>query len=216
MAEGGAREDGVGEAASGAELVLASTSRWRRAQLARLGLPFEVCAPDFAELREGRPEEVVRGNALGKARSVFRRMRAQGRRARVIGSDQIAAFDGGIVGKPGSLPAAMAQLRRFSGRQVSFLTGVALVDDGGERYALDRTIVHFRTLTEAQIARYVRCERPLSCAGGFRVEGLGIALFSRIESEDPSALIGLPLIPLAGWLQPLDASVCAPQRETGS
>ncbi len=195
-----------------ATLILASTSPWRRELLARLGLPFEVCAPDFEELRAGLPEETARRNALGKARAVFRRMREAGRRARVIGSDQVAAFEGKVIGKPGDAASAMAQLRRFSGREVAFLTAAALVDDDGEREALDRTIVHFRELSDEQIERYVRREMPLSCAGGFRVEGLGIALFRRIESEDPTALIGLPLISIAGWLRPLER----PQPEAGS
>ncbi|MDX8401437.1 MAG: nucleoside triphosphate pyrophosphatase [Mariprofundaceae bacterium] len=181
-------------------LILASSSPWRRDLMARLGLPFEVLAPDFEEVRGGAPERLVRDNALGKARAVL----ARHPDACVIGADQVAVFEGEALGKPGSEAAAVAQLRRFRGRAVRFLTGVALVSQDEARYALDRTVVHFRAdVSDLEIAAYVRRERPLACAGAFKAEGLGIALFASIESTDPTALIGLPLIPLCGWLRPL-------------
>ncbi|RMG92855.1 MAG: septum formation protein Maf [Zetaproteobacteria bacterium] len=181
-------------------LVLASTSPHRAKLLARLGLPFQQVAPAFTERLHGaEPKSLVRENTLGKARAVASARPG----ATVIASDQLAWFEGGAVGKPGSIQRAMEQLNRFSGHAVDFYTGVACISDGQELYACVPTRVHFRPLEEHEIQHYVERERPLDCAGSFKSEGLGIALLARIDSEDPTALIGLPLITLAGWLRPL-------------
>jgi septum formation protein len=121
----------------------------------------------------------------------------------VIGSDQVAHLDGDLLGKPGDAAGAQAQLARASGREVEFLTAVALVDGGTGTILrhVDRTVVRFRALKPSEIAAYVERDQPLDCAGGFRSEGLGIVLFERISSEDPTALVGLPLIALARMLR---------------
>ena len=180
-------------------LVLASTSRYRRELLARLALPFEVARPavDETPLPGEAPPALAARLALAKARAV-----AAGRDAWVIGSDQVASLDGTPLGKPGTAEAACVQLRRMSGRAVDFLTGVCVAHrDGQALQALDTTTVRFRSLTDAEIARYVAAEQPLDCAGSFKSEGLGIALFEAIESRDPSALVGLPLIATARLLR---------------
>ena len=121
----------------------------------------------------------------------------------IIGSDQVAVFDGEILGKPGSEAAARTQLLRFSGQRVRFLTGLALLDTAGARHWLghDSYDVVFRHLEEGEIARYIAREQPLDCAGSFRMEGLGITLFERLEGDDPNSLIGLPLIRLCAMLR---------------
>lgn len=121
----------------------------------------------------------------------------------VIGADQIAWFNGQILGKPGSFEACEAQLRQFSGQQVKFLTGLTVCAQAGRslRRHLDTTLVDFRVLSNDEIARYVAAEQPLNCAGGFKIEGAGISLFERVRSDDPSALIGLPLIATARALR---------------
>ncbi len=182
-------------------LVLASTSRYRRELLARLRLPFETMAPDYAESVVSReePATTARRHSLGKARAVA----SQCRDAWVIGSDQVAACEGETLGKPGSPEAARDQLRRLSGRAVDFFTGVALIADGRERSHVERFRVYFRRLSEPEIETYVEADRPWDCAGSFKAEGLGICLFERMEGNDPTSLIGLPLITLCDWLAPL-------------
>lgn len=182
-------------------LILASTSPFRRELLARLGLPFAVRAPEVDEsplTGEAAPALVARLAEL-KARFVAEREPA----ALVIGSDQVAVLDGEIVGKPGDHQRAAAQLRRASGRAVVFQTGVCLFDSAsGERQvAVERFGVVFRALTPAMIERYLRREQPYHCAGSFKSEGLGIALFERLEGDDPTGLIGLPLIRLTRMLE---------------
>jgi septum formation protein len=183
-------------------LILASTSRYRRELLARLGVPFECVAPDIAETpHAGEPvADLVIRLAREKALAVLARHPG----ALVIGSDQLAqAPDGAVLGKPGSVDGAIAQLRRCSAGTVRFFTAVALADgrDGRVRDALVTTDVVFRALDDATIARYVALEQPLDCAGSFKCEGLGIALFERLASDDPTALIGLPLIATARLLR---------------
>lgn len=182
-------------------LVLASTSRYRRALLERYDLPFRAIAPDTDEAPlagEGVAALVAR-LAVAKARAVA----AGCPHALVVGSDQAASLDGAILGKPGTADAARAQLHACSGRVVEFHTAVCVVDtrDGGVVADADVTRVVFRPLDEATIARYVAAEQPLDCAGSFKCEGLGITLFERIETVDPTALIGLPLIALARLLR---------------
>lgn len=182
-------------------LVLASTSAYRAGLLARLGLPFVQDAPSIDESpRAGEaPEATALRLALAKADAVA----ARHRDALVIGSDQVATLDGTAIGKPGTAELARAQLARASGRSVEFLTAVAVHDarDGRVEHALDRTRVQFRALDEAEIGRYVARERPLDCAGSFKSEALGIALFESIETHDPTALVGLPLIATCAMLR---------------
>ncbi len=181
-------------------LVLASTSPFRRALLEKLALPFETAAPHTDESpRPGEsPVALVRRLAEAKARAVAERFPD----ALVIGSDQVACLGEEILGKPGSEERAVAQLVAMSGRRVTFHTGLCLLDTAtdGIQLACEDFHVHFRTLTEAQIRRYVEKERPLNCAGSFRSEGYGITLFRRLEGDDPNALVGLPLIRLVEML----------------
>jgi septum formation protein len=182
-------------------LVLGSTSRYRRALLDRLGLPFEVAAPgvDEAALPGERPAMTALRLAEAKARAVASRYAD----ALVIGSDQVADCDGRPVGKPGDRARAFEQLRALSGRTVVFHTGLALVDAASGRCHRELVDVAstFRTLGDAEIARYLDREQPYDCAGSVKSEALGIVLFDRIASDDPTALIGLPLIALARLLR---------------
>lgn len=181
-------------------LVLASTSSYRRELLGRLRLPFEVARPDTDEtpLAGEAPVALVQRLAAAKALAVSSRFPG----AWVLGSDQVAEFDGVALGKPGTRERAVAQLAAMSGREVAFHTGISLVDAGATRLsALDTTVVRFRTLDAAGIERYVDAELPFDCAGSFKSEGLGIALFESIESQDPTALVGLPLIATARLLR---------------
>jgi len=206
---------------NGLKLILASTSPYRKSLLARLCLPFSVEAPDFDEAPPGSMsvETLIRHNTLGKAYSVA----ARHPDTYVIGADQLAVSEGEVLGKPGGPEAACAQLRQLSGRRVTFLTGVTLLDPkGGERYEVVPFHVHFRQLDDADIRTYVQMEEPWDCAGGFKSEGLGISLFRCTEGDDPTALVGLPLIRLSGWLRPLAHlrqpglfNPCAPYKRGG-
>jgi septum formation protein len=188
-------------------LILASTSRYRAALLGKLGLPFSTRAPhvDESPLPDETPEQLVRRLAEAKARAVA----ATAGRALVIGSDQVAVCGGRILGKPGTAARAREQLQDLAGREVTFLTGLCLLDAelGTAQLAVDTTRVRFRPLTLAEIADYVDRDQPLDCAGSFRSEGLGIALFDGIEGSDPNALIGLPLIELCRMLRTADVAV---------
>lgn len=181
-------------------LILASTSVYRRELLARLGLPFETAAPDVDETpRPGEtPEHLVRRLAEAKARAVAARYSD----ALIIGSDQVAVIDGRILGKPGNHERAAEQLRAASGRRLTFLTGLCLLDaaSGGTEVEAIPFSVLFKPLSEAKIENYLRRERPYHCAGAFKSEALGIALCARLEGDDPTALIGLPLIRLVAML----------------
>ncbi|MGM0702148.1 MAG: Maf family protein [Pseudomonadota bacterium] len=182
-------------------LVLASGSPFRRQLLDRLGLPYAWASPNIDETpRTGEsPQALVHRLALAKASRLADDYPAH----LIIGSDQIAAFDGDILGKPGDTERACAQLMRFSGQRVRFLTGLALLDTAsGQHWVCHEPFdVVFRELSEAEIAAYVEREQPLDSAGSFRMEGLGIALFERLEGDDPNALIGLPLIRLCALLR---------------
>ncbi|MGN2252221.1 Maf family protein [Frateuria sp. GZRe12] len=182
-------------------LVLGSTSRYRAELLRRLASDFEQRAPGTDETLapgEGPAEGALR-LAIAKAEGAAHGLDG----ALVIGSDQIAELHGCALGKPGSVDGARAQLADCAGREVRFHTGLCLLDtrDGRRLTHLDTTRVRFRQLTEAEIARYVEREMPLDCAGSFKCEGLGISLFDRIDSSDPTALVGLPLIALARLLR---------------
>jgi septum formation protein len=186
------------------KIILASTSRYRRELLSRLRLPFSTRSPDVREdaLEGETPEAMAARLALAKARPA----------AIVIGSDQVASLEGRLLRKPGTADAAVAQLRAAQGKTVLFHTAVAVVavDSGATLQHVDRTEVRFRTLDAAALERYVRLENPLDCAGSFKSEGLGIALFDRISSEDPTALVGLPLIFVADALRKLGADPLHP------
>ena len=175
-------------------VVLGSTSRYRRELLERLHIPFEVAAPEVDETaRDGEsPRDLAVRLALAKARAVARRFPA----AAVIGSDQVADLDGAALGKPGSHDRATEQLRRMRGRSVVFQTAVAVVcrDSGFEQVELAAVRVRFRELADAEIETYLRLEQPYDCAGSAKSEGLGIALLDAIDNDDPTALVGLPLI----------------------
>lgn len=184
-------------------VVLASTSRYRRELLARLLPDFAVDAPDVDEtpILDESPRDLAIRLASAKAHAVA----ARHPDAIVIGSDQVAELDGTALGKPGSVEAARAQLAASSGKTLSFHTALCVLDMRNNaavaHSAYDCTQVVFRRLDAATIARYVAAEEPLDCAGSFKAEGLGIALFERIGSSDPTALIGLPLIALARLLR---------------
>jgi len=187
--------------ATSPRLVLASTSVYRRELLARLRLAFDCEAPGCDEQR--LPGETGDALALRLARLKSETVAKRRPGCVVIGSDQVAVRGGEILGKPGNVERCIEQLRRSSGREVAFLTAVCVVDGNRHRVEshLDRTLVSFRDLDDAEIARYVAADRPLDCAGGFKAEALGISLFDRIESEDPTALTGLPLAWLSGALR---------------
>jgi len=189
-------------------LILASTSRYRRELLSRLGLPFETKAPDAPELAiEGEPPAAMAARlALAKARSIGTPD------ALVIGSDQVASLDGQPLRKPGDPATALRQLEACQGRTVIFDTAVAVIDTrtGVALQHVDRTEVRFASLESAALYRYVQREQPLDCAGSFKAEGLGVALFERIDSSDPTALIGLPLIWLARALRELGVDPLGP------
>ncbi len=200
----------IPRAAEARPLVLASTSRYRRALLERLGIPFSALAPAVDETP--LPGEAPRATALrlseAKARSVARHRPE----ALVIGSDQVADCDGRAVGKPGHHEAALAMLTALSGRTVVFHTGLALLDGTTGRCATAMVDVRstFRRLSAAEIGSYLAREQPYDCAGAVRSEGLGIALFESIASDDPTALIGLPLIRLVSMLREAGVPVLAP------
>lgn len=189
-------------------LILASTSRYRAELLRRLQIPFTQEAPGSDETPGAgeAPAALARRLALAKARAVA----ARHPQAWVIGSDQVCACDGALLGKPGSKDRALEQLRCLSGRSAQFHTAVALVrhTSGQALEGADLTTVRFRTLDAAQIERYVEAEPSLDCAGSFQSEGLGIALCAAIESCDPTALVGLPLVVLCGLLQ--EAGIAVP------
>ena len=184
-----------------APLILASTSPYRKELLARLGLPFTCVTPDFAEALPGSmpPIDLVRHNTLGKARSVA----VQHPEAAVIGSDQIAVCGEAVLGKPGSHDKAAQQLASVSGKAVEFLTGVVLIRSDKEQYACVPFRVNFRELSAREIDNYLVVDQPYDCAGSFKSESLGIALFESMQGDDPTTLTGLPLITLSAWLHPL-------------
>ena len=187
-------------------LVLASSSRYRTELLRRLQLPFSCQAPEIDEspLAGESPEELVMRLSVEKATAVSNDFAE----AAIIGSDQVCACQGLVLGKPNTVERAIEQLQSFSDKCVDFFTGLCVLAPGGQVLThLDQTTVHFRTLQRAEIERYVAFEKPLDCAGGFKVEALGIGLFEAVESKDPTALIGLPLIQLSAFLRQLGYAI---------
>ncbi|MFD1710750.1 septum formation inhibitor Maf [Ottowia sp. GY511] len=191
----------VADAPPARPLILGSTSRYRRELLTRLGLPFDAVAPhvDETPLPGEAPRALAQRLALAKARDVAERHPD----AVVIGSDQVADLHGEPLGKPGTHERAVAQLQRMRGQTVIFQTALAVVcqADGFEQTDLTAVEVRFRQLSDAEIERYLRAEQPYDCAGSAKSEGLGIALLDAIVSDDPTALIGLPLIRTARLLR---------------
>jgi septum formation protein len=189
------------------QIVLASTSKYRRELLARLGLPFEVAAPGVDELAlpQETPQDTARRLAEAKARAVAARFP----RAMVIGSDQVAVLEGTTLGKPGNHANALRQLRAMRGKEVVFHTALC-VCNAASGQAETRVVpysVRFRNYSDAQIEHYLSREQPYDCAGSARCEGLGIALIAEMRGDDPNALIGLPLIALTEMLAAQGVSV---------
>lgn len=180
-------------------LILASTSRYRAELLQRLRLPFDTARPEVDETP--RPDEPPARLAMRLARAKADAIASACPPAWTIGSDQVAELDGRPLGKPGDRPRALAQLAAMSGRTVHFHTAVCVMRGQAAHAAMDLTRVRFRTLSTAEIERYVDAEQPFDCAGSFKSEGLGICLFDAIESGDPTALVGLPLIATASLLR---------------
>lgn len=183
------------------KLILASSSPYRRALLARLKIPFEAISPDVNEtpLPDETPEKLVARLARAKAHKVA----ANHRDALVIGSDQAAVYNGKIVGKPHGHDQAVAQLQDASGRTVVLYTGLVLLNaaTGKEQCEVVPYRVTFRKLTDELIESYLRKEQPYSCAGSVKSEGLGIVLLEKFEGDDPNTLVGLPLIRLVRMLE---------------
>jgi len=186
--------------AAGRRLILASTSRYRRELLERLRVPFEVAAPVFDEtpLPGESPAATALRLSVGKARSLVPSFGG----ALIIGADQVASSAAGRLGKPGDHATALKQLRALSGKSAQFDTAVTLLDaaSGKHESHVAPCRVTFRPLNEEMIERYLRKEQPYDCAGSAKAEGLGIALIERIETDDPTSLIGLPLIALSAML----------------
>ncbi|WP_435017748.1 Maf family protein [Tundrisphaera sp. TA3] len=191
------------------ELILASTSPYRRAQVGRLGLPFRCVAPPVDEEALKRewgsihPRELAERLAAAKATSVAE-MEPE---AVVIGGDQLVAFDGRVLGKPGTIEGAEAQLAAMSGRAHQLITALAVGRGGTVHAHTDVTELTLRRLTEEEIRRYVEADRPLDCAGSYKIEGRGIALFESIRSDDQTAIIGVPLMALTTILRQLGFAV---------
>ena len=189
------------------QLILGSSSPFRAELLNKLGLTFIQVSPDIDEtpIPGESPAALVKRLAESKAREIGRTHPE----ALIIGSDQVAVIDDAILGKPGNHQNAMAQLKSASGREVTFLTGLALLNakNGHIQSSVEPFSVHFRNLTDNQIDFYLKKEQPYQCAGSFKSEGFGISLFSKLVGDDPNTLIGLPLIRLIAMLQREDIDV---------
>lgn len=183
------------------ELILASTSPYRRLLLEKLGIPFTCAAPEVDELP--LPAETPRHLVLRLAQAKAQALAERFPHHLIIGSDQVCVLDGEITGKPHTEENARKQLKKASGNIVTFYTGLALYNsvNGQLQTECEPFDVHFRHLTEQEINHYVQKESPLNCAGSFKSEGLGIALFERLEGRDPNTLVGLPLIALCQMLR---------------
>ena len=182
-------------------LILASTSRYRREMLQRLGLPFDVSRPDVDETPHAGESAISLAIRLGRAKAQAV-AGGLGDDDWALGSDQSADVLGEILGKPGNRAAAIAQLQSMAGKRIRFHTSLALAHRDGRVFeALDLTEVAMRALTDDEIERYVDAEQPFDCAGSFKSEGLGITLFDAIDNHDPTALVGLPLIATARLLR---------------
>jgi septum formation protein len=185
-------------------VILASTSPYRQTLLRRLGLPFDIRAPNVEEnaLPGESPEAQAGRLAISKARDIA----GSHPDCIVIGSDQVASLGGTAIGKPGDFNRARRQLQQSSGKRVTFYTGLCVIGtDGSEHCRVTPFQVQFRRLSDAEIDRYLMLEEPYDCAGSFKWEGLGISLFEKLSGDDPTALEGLPLIALCDILAELGA-----------
>lgn len=182
-------------------IILASSSPYRKALLARLNLPFTCCSPDIDESPHigETPEQLARRLSLQKAEAIYQHSSY----ALIIASDQVAVLNGQPLGKPGTMARAIEQLGNVSGNSVTFLTGLSLITPelAAPKLTIVPYTVHFRKLSSTEIERYINADQPLDCAGSFKWEQLGISLFERMEGDDPTALEGLPLITLSRWLR---------------
>lgn len=195
------KDNSTPHTASGRPLILGSTSRYRKELLARLCIPFQVEAPEVDETPQAQeaPKDLALRLALAKARAVANKYPD----AVVIGSDQVADLEGEPLGKPGNHTNAVKQLKRMRGKTVIFQTALSVVcvATGFEQTDLAAVKVTFRDLTDAEIESYLKAEEPYDCAGSAKSEGLGIALLAAIDNDDPTALIGLPLIRTCNMLR---------------
>ena len=187
--------------------LLGSTSRYRADLLSRLQLPFTTANPNCDEtpLPCEPPDKLAGRLAQSKALS----LQGEHPNAIIIGSDQVAALGSAVLGKPGTISKACEQLQAMRGKSVVFYTALSVVDNrsGQILNAMDKTTAMLRDISDAEIDRYLKIERPLDCAGSFMIERLGISLFERVESKDPTALVGLPLIKLCQCLRELGGNV---------
>lgn len=185
------------------DLILASTSSYRRSLMERLGLHFRCVAPVFDEAaypREGlSPRELAEALARGKAESVF----ATNSKAVVVGSDQLVSFEGRVFGKPGTRTGALEQLAAMAGKTHELVTAMAVIGPAGRFEHTDVTRLTMRALDRQAVERYIERDRPLDCAGSYKLEQGGVALFDRIESQDQTAITGLPLLALTRILAKL-------------
>ena len=192
-------------------LVLGSTSPFRKSILEKLNLPFECAKPniDEAALMDETPQALVERLAIEKAQATV----PEYPDALIIGSDQVAVCEGEILGKPHNFENGVKQLTKFSNKSVTFYTGLCVYDSTNDKTLslVEPFIVHFKELSQAEIANYLKAEQPYNCAGSFKSEGLGICLFEKLEGEDPNTLIGLPLIKLVGLLKQHGVDVLAQQ-----
>jgi len=190
-------------------LVLGSTSTFRRSILEKLQLPFQCAKPNIDETAKinETPQALVERLAIEKAKAVSNDFR----NALIIGSDQVAVCDGEILGKPHNFDNGVKQLTKFSGKAVTFYTGLCLYNNSNNKISslVEPFTVHFNVLTQGEIANYLNKEQPYNCAGSFKSEGLGICLFAKLEGDDPNTLIGLPLIKLVGLLKQHGVDVLA-------
>ncbi|GAA5010680.1 septum formation inhibitor Maf [Pseudoluteimonas lycopersici] len=184
---------------SSRRLLLASTSPYRRELLSRLRLPFQCVPPRVDETPSSGEAPAALASRLAGEKAA--EVHAREPDAFVIGSDQVADLEGRVLGKPGNFESAVAQLRAMSGREVAFHTALCVIGPGFRESAVDTTVVRMRDLGNDEIARYLQAEPAFDCAGSFKAEGLGIGLFEAIDSRDPTALVGLPLIATARLLR---------------
>ncbi|NOR72031.1 MAG: septum formation inhibitor Maf [Methylomarinum sp.] len=189
------------------ELILASSSLYRKSLLQKLNLEFITASPDIDE--HPKPNEQPDKLALRLAIEKALALQSDYPSHLIIGSDQVASFDNHILGKPGNHQNTIKQLKLQSGRSVNFYTSVCVLDASSGRYYtdIDLCTTYFKKLSDQQILNYVNLDTPYNCAGGFKAEGLGISLFDKIEGEDPNSLIGLPLIKLIKILERFDIQV---------
>ncbi|XQF90014.1 Maf family protein [Pseudoalteromonas espejiana] len=192
-------------------LILASSSPFRQSLLQKFNLPFSTFSPDIDESAKQNesPEQLVKRLSEAKAREAINHFN----QGLVIGSDQVAVFDGQILGKPHNKENAIKQLSLFSGQTVTFLTGLCVYDIASNKAKtlIEPFKVVFKTLTQKQIEAYCDAEQPYNCAGSFKSEGLGICLFEKLTGDDPNSLIGLPLIKLSQLLAEFNLDILAEQ-----